>query len=439
MRSLWSESAKRPSFPTLEGSIKTDVLIIGGGMAGILCAYKLKEAGIDYALVEADRILGGVSAGTTAKITLQHGLIYDSLIRKYDKATARLYLEANFEALADYRRMCARIDCDYREADAYVYSRSGRKKLEDEERAYREIGYPAELYDEVSLPIYTDGALRVKEQAEFHPLKFGFAVAKELNIYENTRVTELKKGAAIANGHTVNAKNIIVATHFPILNKHGLYSLKLYQHRSYVIAIKDAKTVDGMYVDEDECGMSFRSYKNYLLIGGGDHRTGKRGGGWRELEDFYKKRYTGATEVARWAAQDCMTLDGMPYIGRYSKRTDGIFVATGFNKWGMSQSMVAASLLVDLITGHEGKYTEVFSPSRSMLHPKLVTNGLETLGTLVTPTTPRCPHLGCALKYNKAEHSWDCPCHGSRFDEDGELLDGPATAGLKKNPSKKVE
>lgn len=439
VRSIWSESSKRPRFPTLENDIKTDVLIIGGGMAGILCAYKLKEAGVDYALLEADRILGGVSAGTTAKITLQHGLIYDSLIRKYDKSTARLYLEANFEALADYRRMCARIDCDYRETDAYVYSKSGRKKLEDEVHAYGEIGYPAELCDKVSLPIYTDGAVRVKEQAQFHPLKFGFAVSKELNIYENSRVTELQKGGATANGHRISAKHIIVATHFPILNKHGLYPLKMYQHRSYVIALENAEKVDGMYVDEAECGMSFRNYGKYLLIGGGDHRTGKSGGGWRELENFYKKRYTGAREAARWAAQDCMTLDGMPYIGRYSKHTDGIYVATGFNKWGMSLSMAAASLLTDLITGHDGKYTEVFSPSRSILHPKLLTNALETTKNLLTPTVPRCPHLGCALKYNKAEHSWDCPCHGSRFDEDGKLLDGPATADLKRKTKEKPD
>lgn len=431
MKSLWSESVERPSFPTLESSIKTDVLIIGGGMAGILCAYKLRESGIDYVLVEADRILGGVTAGTTAKITLQHGLIYDELIRKYDKSTARLYLEANFEALADYRRMCARIECDYREVDAYVYSRSGRKKLEDEVHAYGEIGYPAELCDSVPLPIYTDGAVRVREQAQFHPLKFGIAVAKELKIYEHTRVSELKKGAAVANGHTIKAKQIIVATHFPILNKHGLYPLKMYQHRSYVIALEGADKADGMYVDEAECGMSFRNYGKYLLLGGGDHRTGKRGGGWRELEDFYKKHYTGAKEVARWAAQDCITLDGMPYIGRYSKGTEGLLVATGFNKWGMSLSMVAASLLVDLISGHDGKYQEIFSPSRSILHPKLITNALESAVNLLTPTAPRCPHLGCALKYNKAEHSWDCPCHGSRFGEDGSLLDGPATAGIK--------
>ena len=439
MESLWTRTAKRPSFKALDCDLKTDVLIIGGGMAGILCAHKLKAAGVDYALLEADRILGGVTAGTTAKITLQHGLIYDSLIRKYGKCLARHYLDANREALSDFEQMCKEIDCDYERKDAYVYSTSSRKKLEDEVRAYAELGYPAELVDEVPLPIKTVGAMRVKDQAELHPLKFGFAIAKELNIYEHTRVTELRKGGVTANGHAVSAKSIIVATHFPILNKHGLYPLKMYQHRSYVIALEGAENVGGMFVDEAERGMSFRNYGKYLLVGGGDHRTGKRGGGWTELERLYKKRYTGAAEAARWAAQDCMTLDGVAYIGRYSRRTEGLYVATGFNKWGMSTSMVAASLLTHLITGRESKYADVFSPSRSILHPKLATNLLESAVSLLTPTAPRCSHLGCALKYNEAEHSWDCSCHGSRFDEDGELLDGPATAGLKQEPKEKAE
>ena len=436
MKSIWSESAKRPKFPSLDTDIKTDVLIIGGGMAGILCAYKLKEAGVDCALLEADRILGGVSAGTTAKITLQHGLIYDSLIRKYDKSTARLYLEANFEALADFRRMCARIDCDYRETDAYVYSKSGRKKLEDEVHAYGEIGYSAELCDKVSLPIYTDGAVRVKEQAQFHPLKFGFAVSKELNIYENSRVTELKKGGATANGHRISAKHIIVATHFPRLNKHGLYPLKMYQHRSYVIELEDAEKIDGMYVDEADKGLSFRQYGEFLLLGGGGHRTGKQGGCWQELERFAGKCYPEAQITAKWATQDCMTLDDIPYIGQYSSTTPNTYVATGFNKWGMTNSMAGAEILCDLVQGKNNRFADVFSPSRRILRPQLAINAFESTVGLLTPTAPRCPHLGCALKYNRAEHSWDCPCHGSRFTENGDLIDNPATDDMKRADEK---
>ena len=220
---------------------------------------------------------------------------------------------------------------------------------------------------------------------------------------------------------------MIIATHFPILNKHGSYFLKLYQHRSYVVAIKGARQINGMYVDELDTGLSFRSYGDLLLLGGGGHRTGKQGGCWQELEEFAEKHYKNAEIVGRWATQDCMTLDGVPYVGRYAKSMPDVYVATGFNKWGMTNAMAGAKLLCDLVQGKNGEYAEVFSPSRSILRPQLAVNALESIAGLLTPTVPRCPHLGCALKYNRVEHTWDCPCHGSRFTEHGELIDAPAT------------
>ena len=132
-------------------------------------------------------------------------------------------------------------------------------------------------------------------------------------------------------------------------------------------------------------------------------------------------------ERFRWSAQVCMTLDGVPYIGPYSKGTVGLYVATGFNKWGMTSSMAAAAVLTDLVLERKNPYSELFSPSRTMLRPQLAVNSLESALGILTPTVPRCPHMGCALKYNAAEHSWDCPCHGSRFGEDGTLIDNPAT------------
>ena len=182
-----------------------------------------------------------------------------------------------------------------------------------------------------------------------------------------------------------------------------------------------------MYVDEDKKGMSFRNYGDLLLLGGGGHRTGKRGGNWRELEGFAKRNYPDSKVVARWAAQDCMTLDDIPYIGQYSKGTPELYVATGFNKWGITSSMVAADILCDLVRGKKNDFAEIFSPSRSILRPQLAINTVEALIGLLTPTAPRCPHMGCALKYNPDEHSWDCSCHGSRFTESGELIDNPST------------
>ena len=198
-----------------------------------------------------------------------------------------------------------------------------------------------------------------------------------------------------------------------------------------MIALENAENVHGMYIDATEGGMSFRNYENLLLIGGGSHRTGKDGGSFSELFDFARKYYPNARAAYEWATQDCMTLDGIPYIGLYSKRTPNLYVATGFNKWGMTSAMVSAALLKDLILGRNNDFAEVFSPSRTVLHPQLAINTGEALIGLLTPSVPRCPHMGCALKYNKQEHSWDCSCHGSRFDEHGELIDNPATSDKK--------
>ena len=430
MDSIWTQTAQLPRFPPLQSDLKSDVLIIGGGMAGLLCAYQLSQAGVDYALVEADRICGGTTKNTTAKITAQHGLIYHKLIREFGVGRARLYLEANQAALEQYRRLCANIDCDFEEKDAFVYSITSRKKLDQELSALERLGFASEYVETPPLPFHVAGAVKFKRQAQFHPLKFISAIAKDLRIYEHTKVLELGPGKAVTNGGTVSAEKIIVTTHFPLLNKHGGYFLKLYQHRSYVLALTNASNVDGMYLDEDEKGLSFRSCGNLLLLGGGSHRTGKPGGNWGELEAFAQAHYPSAQVTARWAAQDCMTLDGVPYIGPYGKNTSGLYVATGFNKWGMTSSMAAASVLTDLILGRDNPYTSLFSPARTMLRPQLALNGLTSLLGILTPTAPRCPHMGCALKYNAAEHSWDCPCHGSRFGTNGTLIDNPSTDDL---------
>jgi len=433
MGSLWSETSELPSFGRLNNEIHTDVLIIGGGMAGILCASMLKQAGVDYVLAEADTICSGITKNTTAKVTSEHGLIYDKLIREFGVERARMYLEANEAALEKYRELCREIYCDFETKDAFVYSLSNEFKIEKELEALGKIGFPAEFADRLPLPFPVAGAVKFKNQAQFHPLKFVSDAAQGLNIYEHTAVRELTKHMALTDYGTITADKIIVATHFPFINKHGSYFLKMYQHRSYVLALEGAPDVGGMYVDEAEKGMSFRNYENLLLIGGGDHRTGKKGGGWRELTDFAGRKYPGAHEAYRWATQDCMTLDGVPYIGQYSKNTPDFYVATGFNKWGMTSSMVSAMLLTDLVTGKENPYASVFSPSRTILRPQLAVNAFEAVTNLLTISKKRCPHLGCALKWNSQEHSWDCPCHGSRFTETGKLIDNPATGDLKES------
>lgn len=397
----------------------------------MLCAHRLQKEGADCVVAEADRICGGTTKNTTAKITSQHGLVYADLIKRFGEEKARGYYDANEQALSEYRTLCREIDCDFEEKSAFVYSLDDPKKIEKEITALSSLGIKANYKEKLPLPFDIAGAVEFENQAQFNPLKFASGISGELNILEKTRVLETNGHFVRTNRGHIMADKIIVATHFPFLNKHGSYFLKLYQSRSYVMAFENAPNYDGMYVDEAEDGMSFRNYKDLLLIGGGDHRTGKGGCGWKELEDFAKKHYPQAKEKYRWAAQDCMSLDAVPYIGHYSKRTHNLYVASGFNKWGMTGAMVSAMILSDMVAGRRNEFEEVFSPSRSIIHPQLAANAFEAVIGLLTPKLKRCPHLGCALKWNKYEHSWDCSCHGSRFSEDGKLIDNPATGDLK--------
>lgn len=431
MNSVWTEGVIFPQFKELEGNVRTDVLIIGGGITGILCAYFLRERGIPYILAEGRTICSQTTKNTTAKITSQHGLIYQKLLKSKGVEKTRMYLDANQNAVKKYFELCGKADCDFEEKTNYVYTLDDRRKLEKELDALGRVGFDAVFSETKELPFKTAGAVGFAGQAQFNPLKFILQILPQLNIYEHSFVRELAPNTAVTDKAHITYKKAVFATHFPIDNKHGMYFLKMYQHRSYVLAAKNAGQVNGMYVDEAKKGMSFRNYGELLLIGGGSHRTGKKGGDWQELRGFARRYYPSAQEKYYWATQDCMTLDNIPYIGRYSKGLPNCYVATGYNKWGMTSSMAAAMLLADMLEEKENPYEPVFNPSRSMMKPQLLCNGGEAALNLLTPTKKRCPHLGCALKWNPAERSWDCPCHGSRFDADGGVIDNPATGDLK--------
>ncbi|MBQ2695940.1 MAG: FAD-dependent oxidoreductase [Clostridia bacterium] len=429
-QSIWQKDVVLPQFKSIQEDKKTDVLIIGGGLCGLLCAYYLEQAGVPYILLEGSRIAAGTTGYTTAKITSQHGLIYAKTLQAYGTEKAQMYLKSNELALSEYEKLCSNADCDFEKKNAYTYSVDDRRKIEEEVRAVNRLGFGATFEETYELPFRTAGAVCFRNQAQFHPLKFITMLAKNLNIFEESFVDEIAPHGVWVNGHRVQAEKIIVTTHFPFINKHGSYFLKLYQHRSYVSAFDNVPTFSGMYVDENKKGLSFRTYKNLLLLGGSGHRTGKQSGAWGALSNQMRAFYPEAVLRGEWAAQDCMSLDGIPYIGQYAKNTPDLYVASGFNKWGMTSSMVAAMILSDMVQGKKNEFAEVYSPQISILKPQLVINGLESTVNLLTPTKKRCPHLGCALKWNRAEHSWDCPCHGSRFDEDGSLLNNPATGDL---------
>ena len=434
MESIWNDHVQMPRFPQLEGDLRTDVLVVGGGMAGLLCAWNLNRVGIDCVLIEQNRLMQGVSGRTTAKITSQHGRIYEKLLKKYGRERAGLYWQANQAALAEFRSLAETADIGFSVQNNCLYATDNTQELESERLACETLGIPCRWETSLPLPFPVAGALCFSEQGQMHPMKLAAHIAKDLRIYENTKALAFLGNRVQTSGGTVTAEKILVATHFPMLNKHGAYFLKLYQQRSYVIALENGPPVEGMYLDCAENGLSIRGAGQWLLLGGGGHRTGKPGLGWRMPEAAAERFYPQAKVAARWATQDCMTLDAMPYIGNYSRATPNLYVATGFQKWGMSTAMVSAMLLADLIRGRDNPCAELFSPSRSMLHRQLLCNGAETAVNLLRPTGPRCPHLGCALHWNRQEHSWDCSCHGSRFDRQGKVLNNPATDDLPHPP-----
>ena len=426
MEFLWTDKETPPSFPELGGDRESDVLVIGGGMAGVLCALQLQETGMDAILVEGKKIGGGITKGTTAVVTAQHDTLYQELIKKFGKEKAGAYLKANLRAVERFRGLSEWIPCDFEDKPSVMYSLHDRPLMEREAEAVRSLGYGAEFVDKTPLPFPVAGAVIYPGMAQFHPLKFLYGAAKGLNIFENTFVQKLDGTTAITEHGRIHAKKVIIATHYHFLNSHGLYFMKLYQQRSYVIALENAPDLHCTIEDAAENGVYLRNYKDLLLIGGGDHRTGKSGVGFDVPRAFAKRYFPGAKEKYAWANQDCVSLDGVPYIGPYSTGLPDVYVASGFGLWGMTTSMAAAGILTDLVMGRENRFAAVFAPGRSMLTGQLFSNLGTTLLDFATPTAKRCSHLGCALKWNSAEHSWDCPCHGSRFDEHGRLIDNPA-------------
>ena len=437
MNSIWSDEVSLPHFPKLEGDVRTDVLIVGGGVAGILCAYFLQEAGVKYVLLEKDTIAGGVTRYTTAKITAQQGLCYRKLYRRLGKEKTAMYLQANEDALSWYKKLAWQYEFGFEEQDSYVFTRKENPALEQELKVLGELQYPAEYVTDLPLPFSTAGAVRLPHQGQMNPYQLIAQLAEGLHIYEHSEVREMTEYFAVTKSGTVTAEKIIVATHFPFINTRGSYYLKLYQNRAYVLALEQAQDVNGIYLEEGGDGLSLRNAGDYLLVGGSAKRTGKLSEGWKTLRTFAKEYYPNAREKYHWATQDCMSLDGMPYIGTYSRWTPDLYVASGFSKWGMTGAMLSARILTDLVQGEQNEYAALFSPSRNMLSRQLFCNLKEAISSMLPPGKKRCTHLGCVLQWNAVERTWDCPCHGSRFEEDGSRIENPACDDLKKQRKKK--
>lgn len=460
MESLWRKQTpniepKKGKENTLSKDTHWDVIVVGAGLAGILIAYYLMESGKKVLVLEADRIASGQTEGTTAKITSQHGLRYTKMIEELGVEAARMYAQANESAIREYERLIKEkdIQCDFTRCPAYLYTTGDEVLLMEEAMAAASFGIDAFFTKETEIPFPINGAVCFKKQARFSPLKFILAIAKDLEIWEQTKVTAIKGNKVITSCGALTADDIVVATHYPIKNLPGFYFLRQHQERSYVLALSGYKEIEGMYLGVEKDGLSLRQAGEYLLLGGGGRRTGEgccnhgRNNskeneqlltGYAFLEEKAKQYFPECTIEARWSAQDCMPHDGIPFIGRYSMFTPHLYVATGFQKWGMTSAMLSAMLLRDAICKIPNHYATLFLPQR-MNYKAGAKNLFTDIGVSVKGLckgcffreTRRCSHMGCGLKWNSKEKVWECPCHGSRFDEDGKLVDNPAKANLR--------
>ncbi len=474
-KSIWIQTAEIPRHSLLCGEVATDVAVIGGGLTGILTAHFLEQAGRKCIVLEADRIGYGQTKNTTAKVTSQHGLIYSKLIQTVGKEKARQYADANQEAIERYRILIRKygIECEWEECGAYLYAVEQERALREEYRAAVELGISAKLLEEkevAEVPFPVRKAVCFERQARFHPLKFLQKICPELQIYEDTRALHVDGKTLVTDRGKIKAEQIVFATHYPFLNIPGYYFLRMHQERSYVIGLEHAPEIRNVYLGVDGNKVSLRQAGKWLLLGGENHRTGENTpqNPYEELQHIAEQYFPQAEARFCWSAQDCMTLDGIPYIGKFGKKTDEWFVATGFQKWGMTNAMAAAVILTDLMCGRKNGYADVFSPQRKTMLASAKTFCTEGAYAVVNLTkeifafpkekledifpgtggiieyegkkvgvykgekgelyfvSVKCPHLGCQLSWNQAEKSWDCPCHGSRYDYSGKLLDGPA-------------
>ena len=388
MESIWTNNTGKKDFEVLSGNQKTDTVVIGGGMAGVLTAYYLQQVGVPVIVLEANRVGSGQTRKTTAKITSQHNLIYEKLLRVFGKEKAIHYARANEKAIDAYEQLIEKekIDCGFVRCSSFLFSRTGEELLRAEEKAAEQLHLPVRYTQKTELPFSVAGALEFQNQAKFHPLHFLYHLADQLTVYEKTKVLRVEGN-----------------------------------------------------------GLSFRSQGDILLFGGGSHRTGKnkKGGKYEMFREKAEEFWPGCRETACWSAQDAMTLDGVPYIGKFSGKKENWYVATGFGKWGMTSSMVSARLLTAEIIGHPFPEADIFSPQRKITGEAikgLANHSIQMvmgMGKRLIPfpkrknskgekVIPVCPHMGCRLIWNPEEQTYECPCHGSRFDKEGHLLDDPA-------------
>lgn len=494
MESFWEEEIKKhQEFESVKNNIDVSVCIIGGGLTGLSTAYYLSKK-VSVAVVEKDRICSHTSGKTTGKITSQHGLFYEYLINSENKEFAKKYLKANEKAIDNIENIIkeSQGECDFEREDAYVFTMQETKvdQIKNEQASVDKIDKEkSEFVKQVLLPLEIAGAIKFRNQAKFHPVKYGYILANSImnnngRVFENSKVTDIKrengKYIVSVNRNKIIADYVVIATRYPIVNVPGYHFLKMYQSTSYAVMADVKKELfNGMYISTEVPNISFRTVKDgerkLLLAVGFDYKTGKEDlkDGYQRLETVIRKMYPDAEILYKWSAEDCISLDKIPYIGEISMTKPNMYIATGFNKWGITSSNIAANIITDDILGNENEYKDIFKSTRlqpiknrqevgNMLKEvnksliasrfKITKNELKDIkigeGKIVNINNtkvgvyksqtgevfkirPYCAHLGCELYFNNIDKTWECPCHGSKFSYDGKLIEVPSNKDLK--------
>lgn len=427
---LWLDTINKQNFASLNKDIETDILIVGGGITGILTAHYLQEVGYKVVVVEKNKIGEGITSKSTAVVTACQDTLYQDRIKKIGLKKTKLYLEATIDAISKYESLSKKYNFDFEKIPTYMYTCTNPEKLEAEHTILQSLNFETKLVSSIKLPFDVKNAIMYPNQAQINVLKLICELSKDLTIYEPTEIKKVTSKYAYTNKYKIKANKIILAIHFPFIDHLGMYYAKMYQNKSYVVAIKTNSKIDGAYISDHIGGLYFRKYQDYLLIGGNDTITGNKSPNYKNIKQFIKRKYNDAQIKYKWVNQDCMTLDNLPYIGSYSNFTKNIYIATGFNLWGMTSAMIASQVLLSLIQNKETEYTKLFNPNRVVINKQLFNNLSRYMKNLLTITPKRCSHLGSSLKWNEEEQIWECPCHGSTFDKNGNVINSPSNASL---------
>jgi glycine/D-amino acid oxidase-like deaminating enzyme/nitrite reductase/ring-hydroxylating ferredoxin subunit len=499
LRSFWNDTAPSAPYPDISLGLTMDVVIIGGGIAGLTSAYMLKQEGLKVAVIEAERIASHVTGHTTGKLTSGHGLFYRYMIDHYSEEQARLYAEANEAAVNRVESTSHELGilCDYERMSNYVYTADGKKldDIKDEFEAASQLGLPVSYTTETTLPFPIQGAVCYHNQARFHPKKFLIGLARYIDgdgsyIFETTRATEIKENSVctiVTDKGDIRAEKVIVATNFPFFDPLAIFARQA-PYRTYVMGVRlNTPVPSGMWINVETPLHSFRPhpYKNgeeILIVGGEKHKAGQGGDNikrYLDLEKYIRNTFDVKSIDYHWSTQDNFPNDGVPYIGRLSLKTENVYVATGFKGWGLSHGIVAGELLTDEIMEKDNPWKEIYNPRRikplasaKKFFLENVNVAGEMTGGYVSGSTvdnieklgkdeggiteiegnkvaayrdeqdnlfcmsPSCAHMGCRVKWNNAERTWDCPCHGSRFNYNGRAHHAPTTMDLDKRECK---